>query len=28
VKKVVAKDDINETGEATMSKFTGSSEKE
>jgi len=28
VKKVIAKDDINEAGEATMSKFTGSSEKE
>lgn len=25
VKKVIAKDDINEAGEATMSKFTGSS---
>ncbi len=28
VKKVIAKDDINEAGEATMSKFTGSEEKE
>ncbi|MCU7698953.1 sugar transferase [Acinetobacter sp. AYS6] len=28
VKKVIAKDDINEVGEATMSKFTGSVEKE
>lgn len=28
VKKVIAKDDINEAGEATMSKFTGSGEKE
>ncbi|OCY54392.1 sugar transferase [Acinetobacter pittii] len=28
VKKVIAKDDINEAGEATMSKFTGSVEKE
>ncbi|WP_198077982.1 sugar transferase [Acinetobacter calcoaceticus] len=27
VKKVIAKDDINEAGEATMSKFTGSEEK-
>ena len=28
VKKVIAKDDINEAGEATMSKFIGSEEKE
>lgn len=28
VKKVIAKDDINEAGEATMSKFTGSEKKE
>ncbi|MBI1449723.1 sugar transferase [Acinetobacter sp. AC1-2] len=28
VKKVIAKDDINQAGEATMSKFTGSAEKE
>lgn len=28
VKKVIDKDDINEAGEATMSKFTGSEEKE
>ncbi|MGP4769761.1 sugar transferase [Acinetobacter sp. PFS20] len=28
VKKVISKDDINEVGEATMSKFTGSVEKE
>lgn len=28
VEKVIAKDDINEAGEATMSKFTGSDEKE
>ncbi|WAU76722.1 sugar transferase [Acinetobacter sp. TR3] len=28
VKKVIAKDDINEAGEATMSKFTGTNKKE
>jgi len=28
VKKVIAKDDINEAGEATMSKFTGTNNKE
>ncbi|ENX44188.1 MULTISPECIES: sugar transferase [Acinetobacter] len=28
VKKVIAKDDISETGEATMSKFTGTNNKE
>ncbi|ESK57226.1 MAG: sugar transferase [Moraxellaceae bacterium] len=28
VKKVLAKDDINESGEATMSKFTGTDKKE
>lgn len=28
VKKVIAKDDINETGEATMTKFTGSTSEE
>ncbi|MDT0131089.1 sugar transferase, partial [Acinetobacter baumannii] len=28
VKKVIAKDDINEAGEATMSKFIGSEEKD
>ncbi|NAS04926.1 sugar transferase [Acinetobacter haemolyticus] len=28
VKKVLAKDDINEAGEATMSKFTGTNNKE